>query len=224
MKRIIIFILFIAAFSRVTAQTYDPADGRNSQSTQLRKKTDPLNTIKVNILSPFYNNISAFYQHVMKEETSLQLGLSYMNYGSFFGNSQNDYKRNEITTCYTVTPEYRYNLNGKFLSGIYFGAFLRYINMEFEYDEDSINYRGNNFVNHRDFKYQTIGLGLLVGHQFIFKRKVCFDLFAGPVYNILMTSTVKVTQNNQIISSADIPNLFLRQYGVRAGICVGFVF
>lgn len=197
----------------------------------VRYLADNKNTIKLNMLSPFYSNLSVFYQRVISNDYSLQLGASYMDFSGLFGNTSNssmDYtsRDNEVTTLYSVTPEFRYNLTGQYLSGTYFGSFLRYMQMQYEFDEtvmDPISYKYL-YTQHLKYQYTTLGIGVLIGSQVLYKRKITIDVYAGPVYNILLQSSNSVTSNNDLVKSDDIPGLFIRGYGIRAGFSVGFAF
>ncbi len=240
MKKHIILLLFVFAISyEMMAQNdssqkpTNPASMYNapSQKKPVKYMPDTKNTIKLNILSPFYSNLSVFYQHAMSGDYSLQIGASYMDFSGLFGNSSSssqDYgeRTNEVTTMYSVTPEFRYNLTGQYLSGAYFGSFARYMQMQYEFDEsvyDPITYTYQN-TQHFKYNYTTLGIGVLIGNQILYKRRITIDVYAGPVYNILIQSSNSVTSNNDLVKSDDIPGLFIRGYGIRAGFSVGFAF
>ena len=198
----------------------------------LRRLPDCRNNLKLNLLSPFYSNLSVFYQRALDEDNSFQIGASYMDFSGVFGSGSSssgiDYeKSNEVTKMFSITPEYRYNLTGQYLSGVYFGSFLRYMNINYTFDKSQYIYSGSSSTTvhtSESYQYNTIGLGVLVGSQLLYKRKISFDAFIGPVYNIMVSSNHNVKSNNDINIASDIPTLFVRGYGIRAGICIGFAY
>jgi hypothetical protein len=196
------------------------------------KKTDMLNNIKLNLLSPFYSNLSIFYQRVVTPDYTVQLGVSYMDFTGVLGTSTNStgssyYERSsEQTQMVTITPEFHYNLTGQYLSGIYFGSFVRFLQSTYKYDLDSSTYYfgSSNGISHHKSSYTTIGIGVLVGKQLLYKRRVSFDIYAGPVYSILVANSNPIRTNNDLIISDDLSPVMFRGYGIRAGLTVGYAF
>jgi hypothetical protein len=58
----------------------------------------------------------------------------------------------------------------------------------------------------------------------VFKNRVVIDLFGGPVYSILVASNKTITKTGDVVIGNGIPNTYVRGYGVRAGLTVGFLF
>jgi hypothetical protein len=201
--------------------------------------------IKINLLSPFYSTISLSYQHVLSNTGSFNLTMSYMDFDSY-GSTQNpstSYNSNYIggystyrsiqsqrTQGFAITPEYRYLINGKGLTGLYLAPFFRYMYYEYSQYYTSNNYnlaQGNYVYNVKGFdlySYNSIGFGCVIGKQIIFKNKITMDLFVGPSYSILAASNRQVRNNDDIVVGPGIPNVYLRGYSVRGGFTVGYAF
>lgn len=183
------------------------------------------NGLKLNILSPVYSNLSLSYQHLINPFKSFQITAAYMDFNDYINQYDDDLR----VQGFSITPEYRINFNGYGLNGFYAGPFIRYMDYHKTYEE---NYYGS-FVK-EDSKFKSIGLGFNIGHQFIIKNTVLIDLFAGPVYQVLIQEDINRTSNTNppmyYTSNSDqylaesIPNRYLRGYGIRAGITIGVAF
>ncbi len=185
------------------------------------------NGAKINLLSPIYSNLSVSYQCLLTPFRSIQLTASYMDFNDFvkFGNVD-DLR----VTGFSITPEYRINFSGYGLNGFYVGPFLRYMDYKktFDYTDYSTLLKENS-------SFKSAGIGFNVGKQFIIKNTVLVDLFAGPVYQVLVQEKIdKAITIQQPISyfyeeftdylAPSIPNRYIKGYGIRAGITIGIAF
>lgn len=178
------------------------------------------NVIKINLLSPVYSNLSLFLQHAYAEDKSLQIGISYMSFSGIFGTESNDpWNENERTRMFVITPEYRYNLTGMFLEGMYVGTFTRYAQMTYDFDNADVF-----GTKHYTYNYKMLGLGVTLGMQLLYRNRVSIEGFIGPVYTILLNETNTGYGNSTLNISESIPILFVRGYGLRAGMTVGYAF
>ena len=128
--------------------------------------------LKVNLLSPFVKTGSFFYEQQLGAKSSLQLG-ALATYWSPDGNT--------TLRGFAFTPEYRRYLSGReqALNGFYVAPFLRYQKMALSMvvtDETETPYTGK-------VSLQTLGAGLVVGHQWLYGGRVTLDTFLGPSYN-----------------------------------------
>lgn len=230
MKSLTILLIFTASLIQASfAQTDSVLTIKPlHEAKKHRFLSDSRNSIKFNLLSPFYSNLSVASQHMIDDEKSFQITASYMDFGGIFGGSDESYdKDNQATKMVSFAPEFRYNLNGKYLSGVYFGAFFRYYFMNYTYDSiDRGSYYYSSPINviPKSYTYQVLGIGLVFGSQTIYKRKILLDTFIGPIYNIMLASSQTIKSNSDLQVHDDIPNLFLRGYGIRAGIFVGLAY
>jgi hypothetical protein len=64
----------------------------------------------------------------------------------------------------------------------------------------------------------TIGGGVIIGRQWVFKKKITLDLFIGPSYN---SGTVKAKDN---ATSSDFSTGAFDGFGVRTGLTFGLAF
>lgn len=179
------------------------------------------NGLKLNILSPIYSNLSLSYQHLMTPFKSLQISASYMDFNDYVNRDGDDLR----VQGFSITPEYRINFNGYGLNGFYAGPFLRYMDYQKTYED---NYIGQN--SKENSKFKSVGLGFNIGQQFIIKNTVLIDLFAGPVYQVLVQEDINKTNSNIYYNNSNqylaqsIPNRYLRGYGIRAGVTIGVAF
>ena len=258
MKTIKLFIaaLFITSCFTLKAQVeYKPKqqsqgyEKKNEENIPKKKvHTEPPkdHIIKLNLLSPIVSTLMLFYQQNFSTENSFQIGIGYMNFDGF-GNTSNTYNspyssstsaNNTNTKSFYFTPEYRYVFSGENMSGSFIAPFLRYSNMTYSADftktyYDPITYQSTSITNPFSFNYQTIGIGICIGQQYIYKNKVSIEVYAGPVYNMLVASTIPTGNpnyskydfgSNPIEIDKKISNINIKNYGIRAGFTVGFLF
>jgi hypothetical protein len=164
--------------------------------TNAWSQTEQTNIIKVNPLSFLVTTGSAFFEHKIDNNSSLQLGLAYVGY-------------TDLSIKYSgiaITPEYRIYFNKNALSGMYVAPFLRYQNFKMTNDMNATA------------KYTSIGGGVLLGRQWVYRKGFVLDAFAGPNYNAGKLSN---------ISDAAIfnkPGFGIDGFGIRAGLSLGFGF
>jgi len=245
MKTITLFMgtLFLLSSIHVFAQVeYKPKQNQYSppqkeEPAKIKKThTEPPkeNIIKINLLSPIFSTLMLFYQHNTSEDNSFQIGVGYMNFDGF-GNSGTSYygtnsASNTHTEAFYITPEYRYTFAGSFMEGSFIAPFLRYSNMT--YSADYYSSYPSTTADRFSFNYQTLGVGICVGQQYIYKNKVSIEVYAGPVYNMLISQTTPSGANyntysfgsNPIEIDKSIPNINIKNYSIRGGFTVGFLF
>jgi hypothetical protein len=241
------YVLLLCSFVLTAATSAQEMPGKAGQAF---KTTDRSDAIKINLLSPFYGTVNLAWQHRVSNDGSFQLTMSYTDFDSY-GSTENantnttytntTYRyvnttyNNQLTRGFTLVPEYRFVLNGRGLSGIYIAPFVRY--MYYEYSRDATTtidtstsssyYSTGRFATYVDkelYTYHSIGVGVILGKQFVFKNRVVLDLFGGPVYSILMASNKSINKTGDVVIGTGIPNTYIRGYGVRAGLTVGFLF
>lgn len=157
------------------------------------KAQDAQNTIKINPLSALLRTGSVFYERKLNEGTSLQLGLAYT------GVKIDDTKFEGIA----ITPEVRFYLKQKAISGLYAAPFLKYQNYSVRSGSD----KGT---------YSSFGGGALIGRQWVYGSGFVLDLFFGPAYN---NGNFKIKSGSEPEISAGIDG-----FGLRTGIAIGFGF
>ncbi|MES2558969.1 MAG: DUF3575 domain-containing protein [Bacteroidota bacterium] len=220
------------------------AQETDSKVEQSLKGTERQDAIKLNLLSPFYGTVNLAWQHRLSNDASFQLTMTYTDFDSYgstdntqtnnsVGNGyryENTSVENQLTRGFTIVPEYRFVLNGRGLSGIYIAPFARYMYYEYSRDiEVTIDstfssYPIYSYSASERYTYQSVGVGVIVGKQLIFKNRVVLDFFGGPVYSILLTSNHSIAKTSDVVIGSGIPNMYIRGYGVRGGFSVGFLF
>jgi hypothetical protein len=99
MKKILLITLAVFVFTNIKAQ-------------------DAKNTIKINPISALFRVGSIFYERKLNNNNSIQLGVAFTGL-----------KLDEVKfTGLALTPEYRFYLKQKAISGLYAAPFLKYQN------------------------------------------------------------------------------------------------
>lgn len=170
-------LLFIAVLSAL-AFVCKPAQAQN-------------NVIKTNLLTPFVQTGSFYYERVLSDSKSAQLGLFFTKIGIFSG--------------YGITPEFRFYLSEEPApEGFYVAPFASF--MRFDVDQPEIGFKG---------KMTNFGAGIIVGRQWIFKEKVAFDIFIGPEHT---TGNVKVEFGDPDQADTGTFDGFIPRAGVSLGL------
>ncbi|MDO1445248.1 DUF3575 domain-containing protein [Rhodocytophaga aerolata] len=197
--------MLMLSVSTVEAQQRKPA----SRTRVLDIDDMPKNVIKLNILSLAVGTVSGFYERVINEQMSFQLGASYTNISS-------DWILDVRYKGYTITPEFRYYLSStEAPRGFYAAPFVRYRRSDVT---------GNITRDGREIpangKISAYGAGLMVGGQWIIGRHFSLDAFVGPSLN---ARSIKVNTPDVTEKEFPVPNI-LGVFGLRAGITVGVAF
>lgn len=152
--------------------------------------------LKINILSPIVKTLNVQYEQVISASSSFQLGAFYTGASS----SGTTFKG------FGITPEYRFYLSeSEAPQGVYVAPFVRYQN--FTLTEDSSSSEGT---------LSTVGGGLILGKQWVFKERVVLDIFIGPAYS---SGSVKVKSGTDSFDTGAFDG-----FGVRTGLCFGIKF
>lgn len=170
------------------------------------------NVIKANIFSPIVRTGSFFYERVITEKMSFQLGFFYTGF------KVGETKWRGIG----ITPEVRFYLSDKETPrGFYLAPYLRYQSLTASMTTTSID--PNTFETtsvQAEANLTTYGGGLLIGHQWLIADRVSLDMFIGPSLN---SGTVKAkasdgTDNESFKAGG------LTGFGLRTGITLGVAF
>jgi hypothetical protein len=180
------------------------------------------NGIKFNLFSPIYKNLSITSQHLITPTKSINITAAYMDFNDFNGN---DKYNTWNTTGFSIIPEYRTNYTGYGLNGFYAAPFLRYMFYKTNYDNKELN---GSVTSMGKGQFQSIGVGFILGKQYIIKNNILIDFFAGPAYQILFQNkkdyrTAYEINDGNLLSDA-IPNRYLSGYSIRAGITIGLAY
>jgi hypothetical protein len=242
-KQLILSLLFIAIGSIANAQvefkpkapTPAATEQTDTEAKPAKKvKTEPpkLNVLKINLLSPIVSSLMLFYEHSLNKESSLQLGMGYMDFYGFGSSNRDSYSSssltsktnfNENTKGFFITPEYRYLISGEHMNGLFIAPFMKYTYMH--YHEDYELQGSLPKTTHNDnYYYHSLGIGITIGQQIIYKNRVSIEIFGGPVYNMLLNSSGNGGNDNKPTISESFSNQIIRGYGCRAGLTVGFLF
>jgi hypothetical protein len=204
------FLLFILllTFPAICVQ----AQERKPASTKKPKVLDvdemPQNIIKLNIPSLAVGTASLFYERVLNEQMSLQLGASYTSIKS-------DWLLNVRYRGYAITPEFRYYFSStEAPRGFFVAPFARY-----RYSDVTGNINRDGQQLPANAKISAYGAGVMIGGQIV-GRHLSVDAFIGPSLN---ARSVKVATPNVTEKEFPVPNI-LGIFGLRAGITVGIAF
>jgi hypothetical protein len=162
---------------------------------QTRAVAQKGNVLKINIFSPIAKTFNIQYERKVSSSSSFQLGFYY----SGFSITETDF------SGIGITPEYRFYLSDtEAPNGVFVAPFIRYQNFSVSNGTD----KGT---------LTTLGGGLIIGKQWIFKEKVALDIFIGPKYS---SRNVTVTSGTDTFDTGK----GLDGFGVRAGVCFGLAF
>lgn len=158
----------------------------------------PDNVIKVSLLSPFVKSGSFFYERSINDDMSLV--------GGFFFTAWKPDEDVELKG-FGITLEYRYYLSEKTVSpsGAFLAPFVRYQNFNISDYEDG---------SRAEADLSSMGGGLLIGYQKLFKDRITLEAFIGPAYY-----ASKLTGDDSVESIGQFDG-----FTVRGGITVGIAF
>ena len=166
------------------------------------------NALKVNLLSPLFKTGSFFYEHKLNDASSLQLGglVTYWGLG--------DTK----ISGFAITPEYRRYLSNdkQALEGFYVAPFVRYQNLGLSLQTTAAD--GTEATAKATLN--TIGGGVVVGHQWVFRQRITLDTFFGPSYNSNFAK-VKASGGDES-ASFDVGSF--QGFSLRTGVTLGVAF
>ncbi|MGF1585151.1 MAG: DUF3575 domain-containing protein [Bacteroidales bacterium] len=153
------------------------------------------NIIKANLISPLVRTGSFFYERVLNEDMSLQMGFFYS------GASISDTR----FRGFGITPEFRYYLSESkpAPSGIFVAPYLRYQSFDLSAEGST-----------GSATYSTMGGGMLVGTQRLLKNAISLEAFIGPSYS---NGNIKIKDG----AENDFDTGFFDGFGVRFGFTVG---
>jgi len=199
--------------------TNSSTTGKTNYSSYNGYKFDKKNSLKANLISPFFNILTVFYTKYLDKETALQFGASIMtdfNYTS----------QDRVLNGQALTIEYRYLLKGSHANGTYIQPFTRFINASAtaKYSNNNTNQSVTDKGSYNE-SCLSAGLGFLLGVQNTVKNKLVFDIYAGPVYAIQINpSSNRPSKASENTNRGGLQDLIVKGYGIRAGISMGFLF
>lgn len=166
------------------------------------------NALKVNLLSPLFKTGSFFYEHKLNDASSLQLGALFTHWG--LGDTN--------ISGFAITPEYRRYLSNEksAMEGFYVAPFVRYQNLGLSLQttaDDGTEATAKAVLN-------TIGGGVVVGHQWVFRQRITLDTFFGPSYNSNFTKLK--ASGSEGSASFDVGSF--QGFSLRTGVTLGVAF
>lgn len=141
------------------------------------------NIIKVGVLSPLIGVINVQYEIKHTPNAASQLEFFFFT-GTIFGQFT-EYKGAG------VTYNYRYYTKGNFPEGFYVQPFGRIQKYNYVGTQNPTTASAQTEEN-----VNVFGLGIVLGYQNFFAKRFCYDLFAGPVYNIAYMDGERATSQD----------------------------
>jgi hypothetical protein len=131
------------------------------------------NIIKFSLVSPIINSFSMAYERPFNPNTSFQLTMFYVGNGSLDTNGG-----------FGITPEIRLYLSERreAPAGFFVAPFATYQNYQIE--DIIYNFSTGNSRTVRGSS-NILGLGIIVGGQWVFKNRVSIDVWGGPGYGFV---------------------------------------
>ena len=181
MKKFIFLFLSILLFCSVSFSGY-------SQKS---------NFVKANLFSPLVRTGSFFYEKVINDDMSGQLGFFFTKVGA--GDTK--------FSGFGITPEFRYYLSESAApKGIFMAPYMRYQSFSLSVEGEV-----------SEAKLSAFGGGLLVGAQTLLKDVITIEAFFGPAYRFTQINVEAGSESDFEIGTFD-------GFGVRAGVTVGIGF
>jgi hypothetical protein len=207
-RPVFLCLLILTLFLCFCVQAQDRKPNSPAKQRVLDIDDLPKNVVKLNILSLAVGTGSVFYERIIAEHMSVQLGLSYTSIS-------NDWLLDMRYKGYSITPEFRYYLSSiEAPRGFFVAPFARYRSAEVT---SSISRNGREIP--ANGKISAYGAGVMIGGQIIGKR-LSAEAFVGPSLN---ARSIKVTSPEVTERELPIPNI-LGIFGLRAGVTVGIAF
>ena len=155
------------------------------------------NYVKASLFSPFARSGSFFYERVLNNDMSGQLGFFFTK--AVLGDTK--------LNGFGITPEFRYYLSGSSApERIFMAPYFRYQSFKLSIEGGSA--KGN---------LSVVGGGLLVGAQTLLKDVITIEAFLGPAYGFCNVDVTTGSEDDFDIGTFD-------GFIVRAGITVGIGF
>lgn len=235
----LLFVFSISVFTSLNAQSVykrkldvnqDTISSQNKNSYSYGSyKFDKKNSVKASLISPFFNILSVFYTRYLDQESALQFGFSLMSDYKYSNGSDS-----RAINGQALTIEYRYNLRGNHSNCSYIQPFTRIINgsadakyskSDYYWDQNAGKYITTEINQSYSETCLSAGVGFLLGVQNTVKNKLVFDVYAGPVYSFhINNSSTRPAIVPEYTNRGSLQDLVVKGYGIRAGLCIGFLF
>lgn len=199
-KILLCFLLFSFA------TTYVQAQAEEEEMATLNNESNRKHIIKTNLLSALTRSASLSYENILNSQSGIQAG-AYYGKSNLLGGIER----------LSVTAEYRryFSKEENPLVGLYLAPYLKY--QQLTHREENINEQLT-----AEASISTLGIGLLIGRQWIAKKGFTVDMYAGAGYN----PRVKLQSVTSPVD-ANYPYSFSErrwQTDIRLGLVAGYAF
>lgn len=180
---------------------------------------DKKNIIKLNMVSPILSSLSIAYERVINPAQSFQV--------SIFAQNQNydaGYAYSDRLTGFGITPELRYYLSERkdAPAGFFVAPFLSYRYYKADYED--YNYNSPNSIE-RSATFHGVGVGITVGGQWVFKKRISLDVWGGTGYGLgFAKEEVSENDPNYYPYFSEFPYQDGGAFLARGGVTIGFLF
>jgi hypothetical protein len=182
---------FIWVFFSVFSQLVSAQVGPHQNNEE-----DHTSIIKFNLLSPIAGTVTLSYEKSLNNDASFVTTASYFT--GQFGNTSIPVRG------FSATLEYRFYLGETPIRGYYLQPYGRY-----QYLKD---------IQTKEDELSVPGIGLLMGYQWVFLKRIAFDMNMGPSYNFS-----NLTSPGNTYNATDFKPI-LSGYWIRGGVSVGLLF
>jgi len=150
-----------------------------AQEITKTERADPKNIIKFNLLSPLVSSFNLAYERVINSGTSFQASTFLLS-----RNSDNT----DLIKAFGLFSELRFYLSEHKVApaGFFVAPYLGYYNFQYNNYNFNANTGTNSFIKQTQ---NLLSLGVIVGGQWIFKKRVSLDIWGGPAYAIQLNGT-----------------------------------
>jgi hypothetical protein len=198
--RILLYFIFFSL-----AAIHVQAQAEEEEMATLNNESNRKHIIKTNLLSILTGSASLNYENILNNHSGIQAG-AYYGKSNLLGGIER----------LSITTEYRryFSKEENPLVGMYLAPYLKY--QQLTHSEEDMNEQLT-----AEASITTVGLGVLIGRQWIAKKGFTVDMYAGAGYN----PHVKLQSVKQVDN--DYPYSFSErrwQTDIRLGLVAGFAF
>lgn len=180
---------------------------------------DKKNIFKLNMVSPVLSSLSLAYERVINPAQSFQVSIFVQNQNSDAG-----YYYADKLVGFGIIPELRYYLSERkdAPAGFFIAPFLSYRHYAADYQD--YDYNSQTYTD-RSATFDGIGVGITVGGQWIFKKRISLDVWGGTGFGFGFTNEkADASDPYEYLYFSEFPYQEGGAFLARGGVTVGFLF
>lgn len=171
-----------------------------------------------------FGNYGLAYEAILKESFSIGTAINFTNRVPSLDTYNKGMNKDSNFTSLSVSPEVRYYTNPNYYSdGVFWGAYLRYLNHSLENNNVFIDNETSNIENEQeikaDYKTSKLFLGISCGKKFLLDSGFFYEISSGVGFAILNNINYENSESENYWEDVNNPAEFL---DVRFSISIGW--